>query len=471
VDHHALAFHPENAEYIIEGNDGGLNISENGGDDWIKVEGLPVTQFYEVAVDPQFPEQLYGGSQDNQNVWTSTGALDDWSTLQLGFGGGGDGFEILVAYEEPSPGEFYRVVYAQSQLGQLFKSLEGSGQGYQSLRSFIDNVAPSDPRNWSTPIALDPQNVAVLYYGTHRLLRSETRGTTWEAISDQLTDWPGSGGFGTITSIAISPQSSDTILLGTDDGNVWLTPDLGNTWIDVSSGLPERWVTRVAFDPSDTGRLYITYSGLKWDDPLSHVFRSDNFGESWIDVSDNLPDAPVNALAVDPVDPNVVYVGSDVGAFVSFSRGGAWEPLGDNLPTVAVYDLTVNAEPHFIVAGTHGRSMYKLDLTGKVTSAEPVDLAQIPAQIRGVSSYPNPFSNETTVSLRLDAPSHIRAEVFDISGRRIATLHDGALGAGRQKLIWDGRDGNGRQAANGVYLYRLVAATGRVVTGRMVLAR
>ncbi len=472
VDHHALAFDPSNPEHIIEGNDGGLNVSQDGGYTWSTITGLPVTQFYEVAIDPHFPEQIYGGAQDNQNVWTETGATDDWQTLQLGFGGGGDGFYIIVAYEEPNPGEFYRVVYAESQLGNLFKSLEGTGQGFQSLKSYLNNASQGDPRNWSTPIAIDPNNTAVIYYGTHRLLRSETRGTTWDAISPQLTNWPGTGGFGTITTIAVSPTSSDTILLGTDDGNVWVTPNLGNTWIDVSGGLPKRWVTRVAFDPRDSNRLYVTFSGLKWDDSLSHVYRSDSFGEAWIDVSDNLPDAPVNALAIDPIDPDAIFVGSDVGAFVSFDRGGAWQSLGDELPAVAVYDLKVNADPHFLIAGTHGRSIYEIDLAGVFTStASEAAAGDIPEAIADLSNYPNPFAERTNISFRLGRNDIVRVEVFDVSGRRIRLLHDGPLAAGRQELHWDGRDATGRQTANGIYLFRLTEESGAAVTGRMVLAR
>lgn len=472
VDHHALAFDPSNPEHIIEGNDGGLNVSKDGGKSWSKIYGLPVTQFYEVAIDPRFPKQIYGGAQDNQNVWTETGAVDDWKALQLGFAGGGDGFYIIVAYEEPNPGEFYRVIYAESQRGNLYKSLEGSGQGFQSLNSYLDNASLGDPRNWSTPIVMDPNNTAVIYYGTHRLLRSETRGTTWDAISPQLTSWPGRGDFGTITNIAVSPTSSDTILLGTDDGKVWATPNLGNTWINVSGGLPERWVTRVAFDPRDSKRLYVTFSGLKWDDPLSHVFRSDNFGESWIDVSDNLPDAPVNALAVDPVDPDAIFVGTDVGAFISFDRGGAWQSLGEELPAVAVYDLKVNADPHFLLAGTHGRSIFKIDLTGvfSPTAIEP-QAGELPEAISNVGSYPNPFAERATITFRLDRNAEVRAEVFDVSGRRVRVLHDGPLASGRRELRWDGRDATGRPVANGIYLFRLTESEGRAVTGRMVAAR
>lgn len=474
VDHHALAFHPQNPEFIIEGNDGGLNVSVNGGANWTKIDGLPVTQFYEVAIDPRFPDQIYGGTQDNENVWSETGSINQFQTLKLGFGSGGDGFDIIIAYEEPTPGEFYRVIYAESQLGGLFKSLEGSGQGFQSLRAFLDNVAPSDPRNWSTPIAMDPNNTAVIYYGTHRLLRSDTRGTTWHVISDVLTDYPGSGGFGTITTIDVSPHSSDTILLGTDDGNVWITRDLGNTWIEITGTLPTRWVTRVSFDPVEPSRIYATFSGLKWDDPLSHVFRSENLGESWIDISGNLPDAPVNAFAIDPIDTDVIYVGSDVGAFMSFNRGSDWEPIGQGLPAVAVYDLEVHHDPHFLLAGTHGRSMYKIDLSAIVTSAGPDDAArEVPVAISDAANYPNPFSERTTLTFDLDRPSNVRAEIFDIAGRRISVLHDGPLSGGRQQIVWAGRDDNGLPAPNGVYLYRLVdgGQGGAPITGRMVLAR
>ena len=468
VDHHALAFHPDDPEYVISGNDGGLNISEDGGNSWRKIIGLPITQFYEIEIDSRDPRQLYGGTQDNRTVMTPTGAVDDWIPLELPVvGAGGDGFYVKVVYEPLG----FKTVYTESQQGALFKSIDGD-----EFRSISPSVG--DRRNWNTPYVFPPDSSSTLYYGTHSLYKSPTRGTTWFRVSPKLAeDYPTNGIFGTISTIDIAPAMHEAIIVGTDDGNVWITADDGLNWSNISAGLPERWVTRVKFDPVDPMVAYVTFSGLKWNDPVPHVFRTDDFGQSWIDVSGNLPDAPVNAFAVDPIDPDIIFVGTDVGAFVHFNRGDPssdWEILGDGLPAVAVYDMKVNADPHFVVVGTHGRSMFKLNLESLTPTfiSESRTPGDVPTGIRVHGSYPNPFSSTTTIRFESDAAIDSRVEVFDLSGRLVARILDGATSTGVTEVDWDGRSERGEPLSSGTYLYRISTRDGRFSqTGRVTLIR
>lgn len=264
-------------------------------------------------MDLNNPERLYGGTQDNGTNRTLDGNVDNWETIF-----GGDGFYVLVDYNNPD------IIYAESQNGGLGKSTDG-GIGWNYALNGIDG---SEPTNWSTPVVMDPNSSNILYYGTHSLYRTMDGTENWTKISPQLTDWVSGSRLGTITTIAVAPTNSNVICVGTDDAHVWISTDNGSSWNDVSSGLPQRWVTRVVVDPSDENVVYVTFNGLKWRDAQPHVFRSTNKGQSWSDISSNLPDAPVNAFAVDNNFSNRLYLGNDVGMYVSFDTGQSWEILG-----------------------------------------------------------------------------------------------------------------------------------------------
>ncbi|RMG65065.1 MAG: hypothetical protein D6715_08930, partial [Calditrichaeota bacterium] len=259
VDHHALAFEPGNPSRIIVGNDGGINISSDGGLTWTKVAELPVTQFYEIGLDASNPQRLYGGTQDNGTLRTPTGALNDWEEIL-----GGDGFYVIVHPTNPN------IIYAESQFGVLRKSTNGGLTWVPAL----SGINGAEPTNWSTPVVMDPNNPEVLYYGTNRLYRTTNGATSWVPVSPKLTTIPPGNRLGTITTIAVAPTNSAVIYVGTDDANVWVTRDSGATWNAISSGLPQRWVTRVAVDPTADSVAYVTFSGLKWRDPQPHIFRT-----------------------------------------------------------------------------------------------------------------------------------------------------------------------------------------------------
>lgn len=440
VDHHALAFHPGDPNYIVEGNDGGINISTDGGVTFSKVAELPVNQFYEIGLDASNPERLFGGTQDNGTLRTRTGALNDWDRIW-----GGDGFYVIVDPTNPN------IIYAESQFGNLVKSVNGGN----SFNGATNGISGSEPTNWSTPVVMDPANSSVLYYGTNRLYRTINGAASWVPVSPDLTDGP-QPRLGTITTIGVSPVDNDVIWVGTDDANVWVSADYGSSWSNVSAGLPYRWVTRVVPDPVDPQVAYVTFSGLKWVDPQPHVFRTTDAGQNWSDISANLPDAPVNGFAVDPLRPNLLFVGSDLGAYYSVDTGASWQYLSTDLPMIPVYDLKVHPTANYLALGTHGRSMYTLDLA-TITGVESPVATALPVSPELAQNYPNPFNGTTRIGFRLDRPAPVRLVIYDALGRAVRTLVDGTRAAGRHAVSWDGRTANGTMAASGVYLYRLEA--------------
>ncbi len=362
VDHHALAFHPFHPDTLLNGNDGGINISHDSGVSWTKVDLLPVTQFYEITMDQSNPQRLYGGTQDNGTLRTLSGRTDDWEPIY-----GGDGFFVIVDPVNPN------ILYAEAQFGYLGKSTNGG----TNFRSVLNGINSEEPTNWSTPVVMDPNNHLVLYYGTNRIYQTRNGADSWVVISPDLSKGLPTASLGTVTSIAVAASNSNVIYAGTDDGNVWVTKNDGESWTDVTHGLPYRWVTRITVDPANEAIAYVTFSGLKWKSPQPHVFRTADMGESWQDISNNLPDAPVNAILVDPVYSNLLYLGSDVGCYFSPDYGGTWYALGAELPVVPVYSMDIHRVLRRLVIGTHGRSMYVMDLEGFI----PVELSSFVAEV------------------------------------------------------------------------------------------
>ncbi len=447
VDHHALIFDPTDPRYIIDGNDGGINISSDAGYRWEKIAALPVTQFYQIAIDPSRPERLYGGTQDNGTVRTLSGQLNDWDEIY-----GGDGFYVIV---DPTNSN---IIYAESQNGGLGKSTDGG----RSFRGALAGISGAEPKNWSTPMVMDPNNRNVLYYGTNRVYRTIDGASLWRPISPRLTNPNSPALLGTITTIAVAPNNSAVIYGGTDDGNVWVTADTGKTWKEISATLPVRWVTRVAVDPANASVAYVTFSGLKWNSPQPHVFRTTDMGNSWQDISANLPDAPVNTIVVDSMYPNFLYVGTDVGAYYSSNSGQQWQPLGEGMPMVSVYDLAFHGPRRLLVAGTHGRSMYALALAALTEVEEPITQNNnLPSTPALAQNYPNPFvprlagNSGTRIEFVLPFPENVKLRIYNLNGQLVRTLVNESRAAGRHVVIWNGRNDQGREAASGNYFYRL----------------
>ncbi|MEL6822069.1 MAG: FlgD immunoglobulin-like domain containing protein, partial [Calditrichota bacterium] len=424
VDFHALAFNPQDSDHILLGNDGGIDISTDGGNSWTEIDGLPVTQFYEIGLDATNPERLYGGTQDNSTPRTNTGQIDDWDILF-----GGDGFYVNVHPTNPN------IIYVEAQFGFLGKSTNGGLSFNSPVTSGINS---SEPTNWSTPVIMDPHNPERLYYGTNRVYRTENGAGSWTALSPDLTD--GGPRLGTITTIAVAPTNPDIIMAGTDDSHVWLSTDFGATWNEITGpDMPYRWVTRVAIDPNDANVAYVTFSGLKWRDPEPHIFRTTDLGNSWTDISANLPQAPINAIAIDPLVDDAIYIGTDVGAYVSFDAGGNWEVLGTGMPLVTVFDMKIHPNQHFLVAGTYGRSMYKMDLSPLTGIGDD----ETPGLVEGFKleqNFPNPFNPSTTIRYSLEKANTVSLKVFNTLGQEVRTIVSSQQAAGEYSVEWNGRD-------------------------------
>jgi photosystem II stability/assembly factor-like uncharacterized protein len=466
VDHHALYIFANNAKHVINGNDGGVYTTTTGGTSWQKRYDLPISQFYAIDVDRLQPQRLYGGTQDNGTLRTLTGGLDDWSMIL-----GGDGFYANV---DPANSN---VIYAESQWGWLNKSTDGGYNFYDAT----NGISWDDRRNWSTPVLIDPLNSQTLYYGTYRLYRTTNAAGSWTSISPDLTAGPGTGNlpYGTITTIAASPSTAGYLYAGTDDGRVWRSPNGGGNWIRLDADLPDRWVTRVAIDPQSPLIAYATLSGFTRDEFLPHVFRTEDAGATWADISGNLPELPVNDIVIDPEDRARLFVATDAGVYMSFDTGGQWVALGGNLPNSAVDDLAFHPVTRTLVAGTHGRSMFRFELAQLGGVAEFPGLAEA-RRAPVIHAAPNPFAPDgpaATIRYRMPggalADARDRLLVLDPQGRLVrslAPLHGARTGETQGEFVWDGRDLAGRGAPAGVYFLRLEAGS-RVATARLVVTR
>jgi len=437
VDQHAAVIHPQNPNLVILGNDGGVYLSEDGGNTSQKLNGLPITQFYRGTMDAQFPERLYGGTQDNGTNRTLTGNLDDWERIN-----GGDGFFVLV---DPVNNNF---IYSESQNGNFARSTNGG----QSFSSALDGFQ-SNRNNWNTPVVFDPNNSEVLYMGGNRLNKSVDRAVSWNPISPDLTDGSGNGNlvFGTITTIDVSPIDGDVIMVGTDDGNISITVDGGTNWNNVSDGLPKFWISRVHLDPTELGVAYVTISGFRYNNETAHVFKTIDNGSSWIPISGDLPNIPVNDLIVNPVNHDL-YIATDIGVFISRNDGESWELLGTGLPNVVITDLTYHESTRTLLAATYGRSMFTVEVD------IDVDVEEVFLEKMNYTVYPNPFIDRANISISNKENQKVEIVVMDLKGRVIEEVFIGNLNESEHVFSF-GKN----EWGSGVYFLQIKNGDGEIV--------
>lgn len=381
VDEHAVFVHPLNTNLVLAANDGGLDISHDGGTTFTNVSTLPITQFYTCEIDNSNPTNLYGGAQDNGTNYTPNGNINNWSLVY-----GGDGFYCQI---DPT-----------NSANQYFEYQYGS-------TSFVGQLGTR--QNWNTPFALDPIVPTTIYYGAEKVYKNSV------AISPDLTNGPGSGNlvYGTITSLSISRANNSTIYAGTDDGNVWVTANGGGNWTNVTGTLPHRWITKVVADPVNVMVGYVTVSGYKYDEYLPHVFRTINRGTTWTDISGNLPQAPVSDVLIDPNNTNILYAATDVGVYYTSNLGNTWQLLASGIPIVPITMLKLHNPTRTLVAATYGRSMYKLNISTVTGNA---DMAMNDGA--SVSVYPNPVSDFVNVDFGNEV-TDAGIRIFDVTGKEV----------------------------------------------------
>jgi len=378
-DHHAWWIHPNDPNLIIEGNDGGIGISRDRGRNWVFDEKIPVGQFYHVNVDNEIPYNVMGGMQDNGSwhgpayTWTNGGIRNYyWNNV-----GGGDGFDVMPDAEDAS------WVYSMSQGGNVGKRNWKTGESW-----FIKPPA-LDPNltlrwNWNSAIAQDPFDKKTIYYGSQFLHKSTDKGINWETISPDLTtndtvkiaafqntggltlDITGAETHCTILAIAPSPKEQGVIWVGTDDGNVQLTRDGGKTWTNFRGKIPGMpvgcWIPQVKASSHNAGEAFVVANDYRRGDFKPYIFRTTDYGKTWTRMAD---EKRVTGYALcmiqDPAEPNLLFVGTEHGLWISFDNGTTYEQWKNGYPSVSTYDMTIQEREADLVIATFGRALWVLD--------------------------------------------------------------------------------------------------------------
>lgn len=443
-DHHALWINPNLPGHLINGNDGGVNITYDDGANWMKNNSTTVGQFYAINIDHEKPYNVYGGLQDNgvwkgahnaqqDERWHSTGH-NPWTSIM-----GGDGMKVQIDSRDSN------IVYTGFQFGNYYR-LDLARKKNTPIQP-KHTLGESPYRfNWQTPILLSSHNQDILYFGGNKLHRSLNQGDDWETISNDLTQGgrKGNVAYGTLTTLSESPFQFGYLYTGSDDGLVYKTTNAGGSWDLISNNFPkDLWVSRVVASQHKKDRVYVTLNGYRWDDFSPYVYKSDNGGESWEALASNLPASPVNVIREDPKNENVLYLGNDHGVYVSFNQGKKWHPFVDGLTTVAVHDLVVQPEENHLLVGTHGRSIYKAAiglLQEKITKdlqLFPVNkVKHSPRWGASYSQWRKSYTPAVNINLFSEKKTEYSLEIVSSKG---ATLHQqkGELDAGYNRLNYD----------------------------------
>lgn len=366
-DDHMLWIDSGDSRHMILGYDHGMGISYDRGENWYHPDFQPLAQFYAIGLDQSHPYRIAGGLQDNgsQMAYNTNPSGDpiyfeSWERV-----GGGDGMYNVFDWCEG------RYLYNESQFGPLQRTDLLTGES-RSVRYEDDEMR----FNWNAPILVSPHDCDVIYHAGDKLLRSDFRGESWEVISPDLTKadpatlTTGKGGDGniqyaTITTIDESPLKPGLIWVGTDDGNVQVTRDGGETWTLVNDNIPnnpEYWVSRVEASSHDLGTAYVSFTGLRQDDFRPFVYKTTDYGETWTSIASNLPSGPVNVIREHHENPDLLFVGTDYQVWVSNDGGARWTSLKLDMPTVPVHDIQIQARDDDLVVATHGRGIYIADL-------------------------------------------------------------------------------------------------------------
>lgn len=359
-DHHALAFDLKKEGHFLLGNDGGLMMTYDKGLSFNKMNHIPVGQFYAINVDSAKPYNVYGGMQDNgvwvgssqnkpNNEWFATGKYPFKELF------GGDGMQIMIDSRDG------KTLYTGYQFGNYARL--NSDNGYEIEVKPQHELGEKPYRfNWQTPILLSTHSQEILYMGANRLFRSLDKGKTLSPISPDLTKGAVTGNvaYGTITAIDESRFQFGLLYAGTDDGRAHVSKDAGTTWQEISGGLPHNfWVRRMIASRHKKERVYLILNGHTADNFTPMLYVSENYGEDWIQLGADLPQAAINVLREDPKNPNLIYIGTDAGLWLSFDKGQHFQCLNnETFPNVPIHDLVIQAQAKEIVVGTHGRSIY-----------------------------------------------------------------------------------------------------------------
>jgi photosystem II stability/assembly factor-like uncharacterized protein len=474
-DYHALWIDPANSNHMLAGSDGGIHQSYDRGRTWDHLNTIPLGQFYEVSLDDQKPYMVYGGLQDNGSWAGPSGTLNaegitsaDWFRT-----GGGDGFYSVVDPKDPN------IIYVESQNGNVARLEIKTGE----RRNIKPVAAAGEPEyrfDWNSPIVISSYNDRSIYFGGNRVFHSTDRGDSWTRSDDlsknenrekkpimgalpdknMLSRHDGQETFAQVVTLAESPLKEGLLYAGTDDGNLQVSRDAGKSWKNLTGKVPgvpkDTYVSRVVPSRFAEGTVYVTFDGHRGDDYTPYVFRSTDFGESWKAIRSDLPNGVTcRVIREHPRNQNLLFLGTEFGAYVSFDHAGHWTRLKGNLPMVRVDDIQIHPRDNDLVLGTHGRSVWILDdltpfeqMSDSVRNADATlfdiqpgihyrlyNRGSVTGHKMFTAANP-PYGAVINYYLKEKAKDEVKVKITDKSGKTVREL-TGPKEAGVNRVVWD----------------------------------
>jgi photosystem II stability/assembly factor-like uncharacterized protein len=482
-DNHGIWIDPNNSDHVLSGNDGGIWETMDSGRNWRHIDNIALGQFYEVAYDFQKPYRVCGGLQDNyswcgpsSSAQTAGIGNTDWITVQ-----GGDGFYNRIDPQDPN------IIYTESQDGSLSRRDLKTSESKSIRPEEPNDQAPRYRFQWNSPLLISAHDHNTIYYGGNHLFKSTDRGDTWGVLGEDLTtnavrdemsilgrkidknsgvlsrddgvaEWP------CITSIAESPVKAGVLWVGTDDGNVQMSRDDGKTWTNVVShimGVPKMgYVSRIEPSHTEAGTAYVTFDNHRSADYAIYIFKTTNYGDSFLKLSNGIPPeaGTVHVIREDPVNPNLLFAGTEFGIFVSFDKGANWHRMKNGLPTVPVFDIQIHPREHDLILATHGRSIWIMDnisalekwddkvLTSdvKMLGGGRPGIEWKMANYRGFEGQSNFFAanapNGVILDYWLKTGGPVQVKVTDKDGKQVRQINVPRAEAGvLNRTVWDMR--------------------------------
>ena len=460
IDYHAGWIDPNNSDHVIVGGDGGINVTWDRGKNWEVVKQIGLAQAYAISADMRKPYYLVVGLQDN-GVWVGasrgriTGGVtnNDWFALS-----NADGF---VSQVDPTD---FNTIYAETQGGSIYRQDLRTGQNARIRPQPPMPVAGAEREryrfDWNTPFILSPHNPQTLYLGGNKLFKSVDRGDNWTEVSPDLTALPEERS-SAIVSVAESFLVPGLLWAGTNDGNVWLKRNETSDWELLNAKIPNApemyWVKRIEASHHEVGRAFVAFDGHRHQDLAPYIFMTDDFGETWTNITNNLPEGSIYVVREDLRNPDLLFAGSEVGLYFSIDRGATWSRFMNGFPTVPVHDLVIHPRDNDLIAGTHGRGAWIADnitplqqLTPEVMEKD-VHLFEVRPETQWLTTYEfswttdkrfykdNPATGSTIAFYLKTEPTQLATiEVSDITGEVQRTINPD-LRAGLNSVFWDHR--------------------------------